>query len=94
MSVNVKLVVFAGTSISEGGVSSKASMSIEEEHPLMSVYVIVDVPPLTAVTTPVEVIVATSGLELVHADEGAGVPAPVSVVVKPTVMLVFPVIKV
>src|SRR6185436_9993955 len=61
-------------------------------HPLLSVYVIVDVPADTPVTTPPFVMVATPVLDDVHGLTAAGVPDPVNVVVNPTHTLSVPVI--
>jgi hypothetical protein len=53
-------------------------------HPVLFVYVIVDVPAATPVTTPVLETVATPVLEDTQGLEAAAVPEPVKVVVKPT----------
>jgi hypothetical protein len=60
-------------------------------HPLLLVYVITLVPPLTPVTTPALFTVATAGVADVHGFTAAGVPDPVNVVVAPTQTVKVPV---
>ena len=62
------------------------------EHPLLSVYVITDVPADTPVTRPVLFTVATPGDADTHGFTAAGVPDPVSCVVNPTHTVKLPVI--
>lgn len=53
---------------------------------------IVDVPPVSPVTKPVDDTVATAVFDDVHGLDAAGVPEPVSCVVVPTQALSVPVI--
>ena len=62
------------------------------EHPRLFVYVIMDVPPVTPVTTPVLETVAIPVLAEIHGLELAAVPEPVNCVVLPTQTTLFPVV--
>ena len=61
---------------------------------MASVYVIVDVPAATPLTTPADVTVATVVVAEIQGFEAAAVPEPVRVVVLPTHALKVPVIVV